>query len=152
LGGQDAREQQGGVNGRQLRVPRAFAAVPFYEMVEPTALMLLHIGEMTQRGSHSLADFVQRTPLPREADAQRRQRKAGAGDAGNFFAAAGCPLAIVPRAVEGKPGLGLRVFPVEEKGALREVLQKRVVSRRNGLFGMRQNRGTGSHLGQVLTT
>jgi len=129
--GEDAAEQDGGVDGGDFGVPDAFAGVDVGEVKEEAAMG----GELSPEEDESVDD-AETGVLVRDVtalfrDADGREAEAGGGDAGDYAGVVDADVA----AIFDQAGLGIGLFPEEEEAATFELFEKLIV------FGGERGRG-----------
>src|SRR3954465_1924844 len=87
--GQNTGDEQSGIDGRQLAIPRAVAGIHMEKMVEEAAIAsrvafraLFGVGEEVQRVEYTLCGFLAADPAALDANRIGRKPEADCGDAG----------------------------------------------------------------------
>src|SRR6478672_2671362 len=80
--GENAAQQDRGVDGGNFRVPDSFSSVDIAPVVKETAMMRQLRGKEPQGGKYAQARFRAGDETSAIADAKRRKSEAGCGDAG----------------------------------------------------------------------
>ena len=124
---EDACEEQCGVDGRQLALPRPLAGLEIDEVIEPAALLRHLLGKPAQRRFGAVDDARTRLPAACRGNAQPAQPEANGGDAADVGRVLVGGTAVGARPVANDPGANIRLLPEERKRPPRQILQKPIV-------------------------
>jgi hypothetical protein len=122
-GGEDAAEQEGGIDAGEFAFPGALSGSGVEEVEEPAVVILDGGIEGAERGADAGGGIAGGDPFAFGGDAEAGEGEAGGGDAGDVGGArfAG---AVGAGAVDGESGGGVGMFPEEAEAAAAEVVQE----------------------------